>query len=201
MTVDSGLTVDGYAYIVDNNVLTFSPYEEVSLQFDRRFLPAGNSDLPENLTEVSSRNLKVSYDMSPTVRIVDDLLHSDTDRTINANPIARHFLPSYVFATLVYQGGSSDTVVGLEIEDFINGLGPEDELQVSDVEALATRRGATYVRHPFELVAVTHDLDRNLVVERSDDIIGGTTVPYNGTARTSSFFASTDEGLNVDRES
>lgn len=200
-TVESGLSADGYTYLVDNTVLTFSPYEEVNLKFDRRFLPSGNSDLPENLTEISSRNLRISYDMSPTVRIVDDLLHSEADRPINANPIGRHFLPSYVYATIVYQGGSSDTVVGPEVEDYINGLGPEDELQVSDLEALVTRRGAHYIRHPLELVAVTHDLDRNLVVERSEDLLGGSTVPYNGSARTSSFFAKIDEGLNVDRES
>jgi hypothetical protein len=200
VTVESGMDVDGYTHIVDNSVLTFSPYEEVSLKFDRRFLPEGNSDLPENLTEITARNLKISYDMSPTVRVVNDLVRSDTDRPINANPIARHMLPSYVFSRIRYQGGSAKSVVGKDMEDYINSLGPTDELEVSDLEAFATRRGATYVEHPIELVSVTHDLDRKLVVERSEDKIGGTTVPYNGTSRISSFFAKLSEGLDVDRE-
>lgn len=199
LEVVSGMTVDGYTYVVDNPVLSFSMQEQVSLKFDKRILPDGNSDLPENLTEVCGRNMKITYEMSPTTRIVDDLLHSDTERTINANPLARHLLPSYVLANIQYSGGSSASVVGPDIEDMVNTLSPQYPLEVSDVEALITRRGATYVKHPIELVSVTHDLDRNLVVQRSDDQLGGADVPYNGTARTSTYFAKIGEGLTVVR--
>jgi hypothetical protein len=200
MVIDSGLSVDGYDYNVLNNTLTFSSYERVTMTTTRRFLPRGNSDSPENMTEISGRNLKVIYETSTVSGLIDDLLRSDAERPVNANPIARHFLPSYLLFTMNYQGGPSEDVAGTDIEDYVNNLGPEDELEISDLEAMLTRRGSAYVQHPMELVSVTHDIDRNLVVDRSEDKIGGTTVPYNGTARVSSFFARVGEGLNVVRE-
>jgi len=200
MVVTAGLSVDGYTYRVENNVLTFSPYEQLYLKFDRRFLPVGNSDLPENMTEISGRNLKIDYDTSTTTRVIDDLLHSDTERPINANPIARHFLPSYLFTTLTYRGGAAAATVGQEVEDYVNNLGNE-ELEVSDLEKFLTRRGATFVQHPIELVSVTHDLNRELIVDRTQNAFGVAEVPFKGTARTTSFFAYLNEGLNVVRES
>jgi hypothetical protein len=199
---DDGLvTIDGYTYTVDNSVKTFSPFEEVSLAFDRRFLPVGNSDSPENRSEVSGRNLKVKYETSVVTRLVHDLLRSDTDRPINANPLARHFLPSYVYVNFVYSGGASPDVLGPTLEDYINTLGAEAQLQVSDLEAFLTRRGADYVKHPVQLTAVTHDLDRNLVVDRTEDQLGGlNSVPYHGTGRISAFFARVGEGLSLDQQ-
>lgn len=201
MVVTSGMRVDGYTYTVANNTLTFSPYEQVSLNFDRRFLPVGNSDSPANLLEVSGRNIKIIYESSTVTRLVNDLLRSDFDRPINASPLGRHFLPSYVFLELVYRGGAEASEVGEEIAEHINGLGALTALEVSDIEAMLTRRGANYVRHPMILATVTHDLDRVLVVDRSYDSVGGTNaVPYNGSGRTSAFFAILGEGLIVTRE-
>jgi hypothetical protein len=200
LTVESGLQADGYTYTVENNVLTFSMFEEVRLNFDRRFLPVGNTDLPENRTEINGRNLQIRYETSTTVQLIDDLLRSDQERPVNANPIARHFLPSFVFTQLTYSGGSSTQVTGPELEDYINNLGPLDQLEVSDLEAVLTQRGANSIRHPIVLVSVTHDINRNLVVERSEDAIGGDVVPYEGSARISSFFATLNEGLIVTRQ-
>jgi hypothetical protein len=202
MIVESGVAADGYTYTVKNENLTFSNYEEVSLKFDRRFLPVGNSDSPENLTEISGRNIQISYDTSTTVRLVDDLLRSDTDRPINANPIARHFLPSIVLTELRYTGGPTEADAGAELEDYINKLGSQASLEISDLEAFLTRRGATYVKHPILLVTVTNDLSRNLVVDRSDDKLGGLiAVPFNGTGRTACFFATVGDGITLVRES
>jgi hypothetical protein len=199
--ITSGLEVDGYTYTVENNVLTFSPEEQVSLNFDRRFLPAGNSDLPENLTEITARNLRITAEVSSTVRAINDLMRSDTERPVNANPLARHVLPSYVYTSFVYRGGSSQSLVGQEVEDYINKLAALDEMEVSDIERFIHRRGAHSIDHPIELVTVTHDLDRNLIVDRSFNKLGGEEVAYNGTARISSFFAKIGEGLSVTRES
>jgi len=198
MVVTSGMRVDGYKYTVENNRLTFSPYEEVSLDFDRRFLPVGNSDSPENLTEVSGRNIKITYEASSVARLVNDLLRSEFDRPINADPIGRHFLPSYVITTFTYSGGTSEDDMGQELEDAINRIGAQEAIRVSDLEAILTRRGATYVQHPITLVSVTHDIDRNLVVDRSEDSLGGPNeVSFNGTGRISAFFAILGEGLTV----
>jgi hypothetical protein len=201
MVLSSGVTVDGYKYSVENNNLTFSVFEQVSLDFDRRFLPVGNSDSPENMTEVSSRNIKVVFETSTTTRMVHTLMRSVNERPVNANPIARHFLPSFVLTSFTYRDGANVSDVGQQMEDYINALGGEDELEVSDLEAFLTRRGATSIRHPIELVTVTHDIDRNLVVDRSQDRLGGLNpVPFNGTGRISAFFATLGEGLQVVRE-
>ena len=200
LVVLSGLRADGYTYTVENNVLSFSTFEEVSLNFDRRFLPVGNSDIPENRTELNGRNIRITYESSTTAGLIDDLLRSDAERPVNANPVARHFLPSFVFLTLTYEGGSTASVVGPEIEEYINTLGPLAVLEVSDIEAFLSRRGSTSIRHPITLVSVTHDIDRTLVVERSQDQIGGLVVPFNGTARISSFFGKIGEGITLVRQ-
>ena len=198
----AGINVDGYTYIVENNSLTYSTFENVSLKLTRRFLPVGNTDSPENLTEITGSNLKFSYESSTTVRLINDLLRSDFERPVNADPIARHFLPSFVYTTLTYRSGVSPSQVGPEIEEYINTLGAEAEIEVSDLEAFLTRRGADSIRHPIELVTVTHDLDRKLVVDRSDDRLGGdNATSFNGTGRISSFFTTLDEELKVERES
>jgi hypothetical protein len=201
LVVDSGMKVDGYTYTVDNNRLTFSPYEEVSLDFDRRFLPVGNSDNPENLTEVSGRNIKITYEASTVTKLVNDLLRSEYDRPVNADPIGRHFLPSYVFTSFEFSGGGlSADEIGEAIEEAINRVGAEEPLKVSDLEAIITRKGATYVRHPITLVSITHDIDRNLIVDRSEDTLGGyNIVSFNGTGRISAFFAILGEGLTVEK--
>ena len=202
MEVVSGLVADGYTYTVENETLSYSAFEEVSLNFDRRFLPVGNSDSPENLTEISGRNLKVAYGTSTTTRLVNDLLRSDQDRVVNADPIARHFLPSYVYTSLQYSGGVSEDNMGPELEDLINSKGAEDELRVSDLEAVLMQNGAEYIEHPIEIVTVTHDLGRQLVVNRSDNKVGGTNaVPFNGTGRLSAFFTEYEESLLLVRES
>lgn len=200
MVVKSGMAADGYTYTVDNNNLTFSPYEQVTLNFDRRFLPVGNSDSPENMTEVSGRNLKVVYETSTTAKLVHDLMRSDSERPVNANPLGRHFLPSYVFIELTYRGGSTADEVGKVIEAYINNLGAQDELEISDLESFITKRGATSVEHPITLAVITHDIDRKLVVNRTENRLGGTLpVPYNGTGRISCYFATLGEGLKVMR--
>lgn len=201
LTKSTGIAVDGYTYEVGDPVLSYSPYEQVSLKFDRRFLPVGNTDLAENLTEISGRNYQITYDYSSVAGVVDSILRSEAERAVTANPVGRHFLPSYVFFSMTYKGGSSADLVGSEVESLIDNLTPTAELEVSDLEAVATKRGATYIAHPLTLVSVTHDLNRDLVVERSQDKIGGLEVPYEGSARISAFFSKVGEGLNVVRES
>ena len=202
MVVKSGLRADGFTYTVENNTLTFSTFEQVSLNFDRRFLPAGNSDSPENMTEVSGRNLKVVYETSTTARLVHDLMRSEQERPVNANPLGRHFLPSYVFTQLIYRGGPAADDVGADIEAYINNLGAEDELEVSDLEAFIARRDANSIEHPITIAVITHDIDRKLVVNRTENRLGGELeVPYNGTGRISAFFATLGEGLTVEKQS
>jgi hypothetical protein len=200
MLVASRMRVDGYRYSVLNNTLTFSPYERVSANFAKRFLPKGNSDSPTNMNEVSGKNLKIIYETSTTAGLVNDLMRADTERPVNANPIARHYLPAFLYTTLEYTGGLPASSTGPEIESYVNDLPSSEPLEVSELEAFLTRRGATYVKHPIELVSITHDIDRSLIVDRSFDQISEVGISFNGTSRISSFFAKIGEGLNVTRK-
>ena len=199
LSVSSGASVDGYTYSVTNNSLTFSMYEQVSLNFTRRILPVGNSDSPQNRAEIGGKNIQITYENSPLIQTINTFLRGD-DRVLVADIIAKHFLPSYVFLDMTYSGGSSIQVVGKEIETYINNLGPLQVLEVSDVEAFLTRRGATSVTHPITLTTVTHDLNRSLVVERSENAVGGDIVPFEGSGRISTYFTTLDSELILVRQ-
>jgi Baseplate J-like protein len=195
---------DGYTYdvAVGGNILTFSPLEEVSLVFSERFLPVGNTDNPANKTALSGRNIQIAYEQSTTTKLVHDLLTSDTDRPENSNPLARHFLPSYVYSNLTYVSGQTPDEVGTAISNFINRLGANTALHVSDLESFLVKAGATYIENPITLATVTHDIDRSLIVDRSQDQLGGTNkVPYHGTGRISAFFAILGSTLLVNQRS
>jgi hypothetical protein len=107
-----------------------------------------------------------------------------------------------MFTSLQYRGGVSEQAMGPQIEDLVNSLGAEAELRVSDLDAVLIRNGAEAIEHPITLVTVTHDLGRQLVVDRSDNKVGGlNAVPFNGTGRISAFFTEFEETLLLVRES
>ena len=192
--------VEGYTYFVGNRSLTFSPYEDVSVKLSNRFLPVGNSDFAENLEELVGRSLKFSFEHSPTVLRANDLLRSSADRPLNSDPIARHFLPSYILAVIEYRGGPTVADLTDDVEDLLNSFGATEELKVSDIEGLLMAKGVTYVKHPVNLVSLTHDLSRNIVANRSVDGLGGlNTVPYDGTGRISAMFAVVGGGVTLVR--
>ena len=199
MKVASGVNVDGYTYSVQNNSLSYSVYEQVSINFNRRILPVGNSDAPSNRAEIGGKNIQINYETSPLIRTINTFVRGD-DRVLVADLIPKHFLPSYVFLTMTYSGGSSTQIVGEEIEKYINGLGPLDVLEISDVEAFLSRRGATSITHPITLVTVTHDLNRALIVERSENAVGSNIVPFEGTGRISTYFTTFGSEFNLIRQ-
>ena len=80
-------------------------------------------------------------------------------------------MPHYVNIELLYRGGSGSDVVLDDIYSHLSSLDPDEALEVSDIQNLALRRGATYIRNPMEIVAVVHDLERKISVERSEDSV------------------------------
>lgn len=177
---------DGYRYEVENNNFTFSAYEEVRLVFSPKFLPVGEEDRQESFLPTRGQKLQLSYDYSGLVAQIQQLMLGDLERQLVSDPLVRHFLPSYFYFTATYSGGSKESVVAQDIIDFVNSLRPVDELSLAKIEDLFRQRSVTDWTHPMELITLTHDIDRRMVVERSNDRIGGTaTVLYNGTNRIS----------------
>jgi hypothetical protein len=155
---------------------------------------------------------RVSYDFAPEVGQVQGFLTSDEDRSLNSDPLARHFLPAYTYITLNYVGGNSSRVVAQAVYDYVNGLASTDNLDLSQIETVVlSRNNVVRYDHPIELVVVVHDMDRRLVCVRSTNRISDDEIAYNGTNRTTFFIpgpvvtgvasAPTGERTRADRRS
>ncbi len=165
---------DGYRYIVEDTAFSYSPEERVGLIFSPRLLPVGSPDRPESMIQLVGQNVQVNYEHSPTVLNVHQFVNSREDRPVNANPMARHYLPAWVYVFLRYQGGGEPPELADEIIDLIRSLGPLDALQIDEVEKIVKNSGATYIQHPIWLRAAILDMRRNWIVIESDDYLRST---------------------------
>jgi hypothetical protein len=193
---------DGYRFEVDDPLYTYSSAERAKLYFSASFLPNELDDLPENRVILNGANFDVSHETSPEVAQVQSLLVSDLNRTLCADPLARHFLPSFVYLDIEVVGGDRAKMAG-DIAKYINGLEPNDVLDVSKLEKFLHSNNVTSYRHPVNLQIVTHDADRRRVLSRSSDRIGTATLDFNGTHRTTFYIpgpAATTEPASLGQE-
>jgi hypothetical protein len=176
---------DGYRFVVEDPLFSFSMKEvNTKLYFSSRFLPDDLSDIEDN--KVSAENLKINveHDFSALVAGVQSLLLSADNRVLCADPLARHFLPSYVYFDVEAEGGT--ITMGEAISDYIDSLEPEEVLDVSVLEKFLHRYEVTSYSHPVTVQILTHDLDRKAVLTRSNSSIGEARdeEKFNGTHRT-----------------
>lgn len=169
--VVTGYSSDGYRLEPVDSNLTFSEEEDLDLVISRRILTVGSSDRPDLATQIHSQNLQVNYDRSPLTASIQSFSSSDLERVLNASILVRHLLPHFVNFTATYRGGSSADVVLQDINDHLDTLGPDERVESSDIQDVILRRGADYVANPIELVAVAHDQERNITVDRSTDYV------------------------------
>lgn len=182
---------DGYRLEVADPLFSFSMKEhDTKIHLSPRFLPAGLNDTEDNKISLENTTLSIEHDYSGLVAGVQSVLLSADNRVLCADPLARHFLPSYVYFDVTASGGSS-SAMGLAIADYIDGLEPEDVLDVSILEKYLHQNDVTSYRHPLTLQIVTHDLDRKAVLTRSNDRIGEESdeAAFNGTHRTTFYIA------------
>lgn len=188
MTVE-GYESDGYFLTTDDPNLTFSPVERARLHLSRTILEVGVSDDPSNATQLSGQNLQLNYDQSSLVGSVSNFVTADTERVVCASPLARHLIPHFVRFDLFYIGGPKESELVPALEDLINGVDPSEFLTVSAIEAETMGKGASAITNPLELVAVVHNVDRTVSLDRSKDKIN--------TGRLAAFLP---DLLNVKRE-
>jgi hypothetical protein len=163
---------DGYYLTTDDPNLTFSETEDIKMILSRSILEEGVDDSPVNATQLSGQNAQVSYDRSELVLDVQNFIGADVERVVCSSPLARHLIPYFVRFDMNYIGGSSEDVVVPEIETYIRDLFPIDNMEVSDLEAIVTNRGATSITNPIDLIALVHFTDRTIYIERSQDALG-----------------------------
>lgn len=164
-----GYRSDGYFLTTDDSDLTFSPIEKPKLHLSRSILEVGVSDDPNNATQLAGQNIQINYDRSALVNDVNNFATAETERVINSSPLARHLIPYFVRFALTYFGGSAANVVIPDVQTFISAILPQDSFEVSDLEKIVLARGATIITNPITLIAIIHNVDRSVTVERSQD--------------------------------
>lgn len=185
----TGHESDGYSLYTPDEDLTFSEEEELTLTLSRRILLPTVTDNPANATNLYNYNLQVKYSRSPLAAQVQSFASSELERVLTANILVRHLMPHFVSFALNYQGGSTADIVQQDILDYLEGLSPTDRVEVSALTDLVKRRGASYVQNPVTLIAVAHQLDRTIVVDRSQD--------YVSVGRLATFFP---DNITITRE-
>lgn len=188
LTVE-GYRSDGYYVTTEDSNLTFSEVEEPKMVLSRYILEEGVDDDPVNATQLTNENIQVTYERSQLISDIQGFLSAETERVICANPLSRHLIPHFVRFDLEYVGGSRESIVLEDIEEYIKELSPVDTMDSSDIQKLVTDRGATYVRNPLDLIAVVHNVDRTVWVQRSQDQLS--------TGRLSAFIS---EAINLTRD-
>jgi len=184
----TGYRSDGYYLTTDDENLTFSPVERPRLVMSRSILEEGVDDAPENATQLTGASVQITYDRSSLVTDIQNFAASEVERVVCSSPLSRHLIPHFVRFDLEYTGGSKEDVVVPELENYITRLYPNDTLDASDLQKIVTDRGANYIRNPLDLIAVVHNIDRTIWVQRSQDNLS--------TGRLSAFIP---DVLNVQR--
>jgi len=166
-----GYESDGYYLEVADTNLSFSEEEQVKMVLSKRLLTVGSSDRPDEATPLSEQNIQISYERSPITSSIQSFARSELERVLTASLLVRHLQPHYLNFELNYRGGSSSDIVMGDVQTHLAGLGPNDRVEVSDIQDLARRRSASYIQNPMELVAVVHGKDRKISVDRSEDYV------------------------------
>jgi len=162
---------DGYKFEVVDKNLTYSEEEDLNIVLSRRILTVGQSDNPEEAQTLSNLSLQINYDRSPLTASIQSFASSELERVLCASLLVRHLQPHYLNFDMTYRGGSSADIVEEDVIEHLEGLGPDERVETSDLQEIPRRRGATYVQNPITLVAVVHDEERKISVERSQDYV------------------------------
>lgn len=165
----TGYRSDGYFLTTEDSNLTFSSIERPRLSISKTILEDGVDDDPSNATQIAGQNILITYDRSSLVEDVQNFSSSETERVVNASPLARHLIPHFVRFDSTYVGGSKEEVVVPEVEDYITGLAPAEALESSDIQKILSDAGATSITNPISLIAIVHNVDRSITAARSQD--------------------------------
>jgi hypothetical protein len=167
----TGYTSQGWSLTVADERYSYSKAEEVSLNMTPWALIAGETDDPANESALAGASYQLSYERSALAENVQTLVESTQERVQVQNPLVRSLLPVFVRAVFNYAEGPSEADVRSDLSEVILDVAPDERLEVSDMVNELTRQGATHVELPVELVGLSHQEDRTIVVERSEDAL------------------------------
>ena len=165
----SGYHSLGYTLDVENVNYSYSGAERVFMNITPTVLDSEATNW--SAAFVTSAELVVDYERSQLVDDVQAYLLSDFSRVVCNNPLARHYLPAYVYLSLTVNTSNSGDFMKTKVADFIRSLFPNRVLQAHDLAMVLANSGATYVENPIVLKFLMHDATRNISVVRSENAI------------------------------
>lgn len=168
--------------------LAFSIFERLIMSFTDRFMTSDVSDptmttgkpaaflisgaTNNNALPLESNNVEVKFEKAPVVQEIQEFVDSGTGRVITENILIKHMIPAFVDLVISYSGGLPEATVEDLLTELIDETDSDENLSASDIDFLMRRRGeATDVTMPLGLVAVVHNQDRTITVERSEDAL------------------------------
>jgi hypothetical protein len=165
----TGYRCYGYTLTNTNSALAFSTQEEVFAAVTSQVLEQDVDCSVPNETLIAGNNIGVTYSRSPATEDVHTFMTADSERVVNASVVGKHLLPAYVDSTIYYTGQIDADAVLDDLTALIEGLAPETRLEVSDITALITNRGANYIKTPVVLAIFYQDIERNMRVVFVED--------------------------------
>ena len=79
-----------------------------------------------------------------------------------------------------------------DIIGYIEGLSPTDSLQLSVIEKYLHSNNVTVYNHPIFIHCMTHDLNRDIILTRTENIVDDSSILHDGTNRLTYFIATSD---------
>lgn len=181
------MKMSGYTLSVANKAHVFSNREQCGLTVDSRLIPKSLNGSLGNSQVIEGQSLTFTYEYSSFVSRLQRFLLSDINRNLCADPLAKHFLPSYVLLEIT--GARANGDAESSIVDYIEGLEPTDSLRLSNIEKYLHLYNASTYNHPIFVHCMTYDLNRDIILTRSQDLIDDTTILHDGTNRLTYFIA------------
>jgi hypothetical protein len=164
---------DGYVLEVENTPYAYSDQETVHILVRSCLLPSGEDDLDSNLILLPQQGIQVDYEYSELLSSFQAICEADADRICVANSSVRHTLPALVYITISYTGGSEPDFIVPIIQELINNSRTTGRLEVSDIEAEISKRGASFIDQDIHLYVVFWGRDRIAYAEHSTNYITG----------------------------
>lgn len=148
--------------------------------------------------DITSTDLSVDYEVSPTVTSLSDKYNSPRHRAVCSDLLVRRSLPCYIGVYLRYRGGSDADVVTNDIKQLVSGaLLRGDDLSGADIVSAAHRRGARSVAESAVYLVMSDATRRRRVFLLRDGLTASLSGTYVGTPRITGVQMSDSEKLGV----
>lgn len=193
--------ISGYTLEVQNEIFSYSTKEQLHIILPSSVLPVGSSADLNNQFNLSGQNLQITYNNAPAIEDLQTFFDSPLDRVTAANMLVRHFLPAYVMFDVIYNGGSTESIVSTELVNYINNIDPDTaEIRTDLIKDAITRRGASTVDLPITIITLFHGIDRRIRGMRSTKSIGLGDAPFfKGNFLQTYFIAGPDTSRSIVR--